>query len=512
MNATHYQKGGPVFFYGGGEAGLSDAQAERVLRGNESIFAPLELARKYHGIAIVWEHRFYGSSLPFPINATTGLAFAGYHAYKYLTNEQALEDAIYFATHFNPPGYDENEWIGMRPDSTPWIWLGGSYAGERAAMIRQRNPDVFYASWASSAPVEIVVDGSVYWTVLQQNMPANCSADVHAAITHADNILASGSEEEIALLRKAVFFVLGDHAIQNFNPYVPLDEAFDGPDSLTHWNMATLLAYPFHSGQPFQWFGYELSLGAFCNHLEKWNPDSFIGFNLSSPRSALTRNSDDAMPTAAGLANTYSTEEAWYAYLYALMRKIKDDSGDRLRGMFSASDRTSWVWQLCTEFGQFQMTQAISNPETNLLSRFYNISGQLERFCHNRFEYAPEVPDVKKVLRYGGWKMRPSNVMWTNGEIDPFRTMSVQATTDINPKALNRKTTSEIPKCNLPPDGDDVFGIVYEGGLHGKDLMKPTRGKNPGVGSGSPVDEGIELFSRALDVWLECFSDSKSLP
>lgn len=89
-------------------------------------FAPLLLAEKYHGIAIIWEHRFYGSSRPFEIDNTTGLALAGYDAYKYLTNEQALEDAVYFATNFSPSGYGMEAAESLRADKAPWIWIGGS--------------------------------------------------------------------------------------------------------------------------------------------------------------------------------------------------------------------------------------------------------------------------------------------------------------------------------------------------------------------------------------------------
>ena len=58
--------------------------------------------------------------MPFEVDNITGLALAGYDAYKYLTNEQALEDAVFFATHFQPSGYSGN----LTSNSTPWIWVG----------------------------------------------------------------------------------------------------------------------------------------------------------------------------------------------------------------------------------------------------------------------------------------------------------------------------------------------------------------------------------------------------
>lgn len=28
----------------------------------------MRLAKRYNGLAVLWEHRFYGDSLPFPVN------------------------------------------------------------------------------------------------------------------------------------------------------------------------------------------------------------------------------------------------------------------------------------------------------------------------------------------------------------------------------------------------------------------------------------------------------------
>ena len=471
MNDTYYEAGGPVFMYDNGEAGVVDAQVEEDLGEDGVIFAPVELARKYHGIALIWEHRFYGSSLPFEVNQTTGLAVAGYDAYKYLNNEQALQDVVYFATHFSPPGYREEECASMRANAAPWVWVGGSYAGIRAAMIRQRNPNIFFASWASSAPVQTVVDGSVYYNEVQQNMPANCSATVHTAITYADQILTSGTEAEVASVKEALFSTYVANPKQNTT-----FPGLNGPDDLTYWEIASILSYPFQgSFLTFQTFGYALALGAFCNNVE------------------------------AGAAATPGPENAFYAYLNATVQKGKADYQFLPGNPRAAVDTASWIWQLCSQFGQWQVTQAYSSPSTNLISKFYNVSSTEANYCHILFPYAPPVPDIAAILKYGGWRMRPSNIMWTNGAIDPFRAFGVQAISEINPHALNRPSTTVVPACNVPPPGDDVFGLVYAGAVHGQDLARPVAGPEPGSGSGIPFDEGLALFESALDVWLVCF-------
>lgn len=488
MNDTFYSPGGPIFLHDAGEAGVSDAGAAQALNDPRMKFAPIELAKRYHGIAIIWEHRFFGGSMPVPVSNQSGIAVDGEKAYKYLTNEQALEDVVYFARNLNLPGYGEADAVMMRADQSPWIWIGGSYPGVRAAMIRVRSPDVFFASWASSAPVQTQLDNSIYFNPVYQSMPTNCSADVHAAVTYGDSVLTNGTEEEVKLVKKAIWLT---------NSANPRNVSFaKTPDELSYWNLSQILAYPFQgSFFNFQMFGYERSLGAFCEQLETWNPANSTSFTMTSNVSVLNTNDLSRTPTSTGLAvssKPNGSRHAFYAYLYAIIQKSLSDFDAFPRSPRIRADTASWNWQLCTQFAQFQVSQYPS--ERNLISRFYNITNHLEWYCHGMFPYAPERPKVEEILKYGGWRMRPSNVMFTNGGLDPWRGLGVHS------KGAERKSTMKVPKCNVPPDGDDVFGAVWEGELHAKDL----RTRNESF-EGSPVERGLELFGRALDEWLPCF-------
>ncbi len=89
-----------------------------------TVWVPLELARQYRVLVIVWEHQFFGGSMPFPFKGTTGITLDGYQSYKYFNIEQALEDTVYFATHLELSGYQKDT---LSPKSTPWIWIGGSH-------------------------------------------------------------------------------------------------------------------------------------------------------------------------------------------------------------------------------------------------------------------------------------------------------------------------------------------------------------------------------------------------
>ncbi|MCJ1288982.1 hypothetical protein MMC34_000513 [Xylographa carneopallida] len=486
MNDTYYRKGGPVFFYDSGEAGVAGPQAAPTF-----FFAPLELAIRYHGILIIWEHRFYGGSLPFEINETTGLPLAGYDAYKYLNNEQATEDAVYFATHFQPPGYSEEEGAQLSSPSAPWIWIGGSYAGTRAARIRIRNPDVFYASWSSSGPVQNVVADWTYYNPIEQTMPANCSADVQAGVAYADHVLTEGSTDKIILLRRAVFIA------NSANP--KCITGISSPDDLSSWDIASFLAYPFQgSSFNFQSYGYAKGLSTFCRQLETWTPFNTSSFSLETPSSVITNNTDNSPPTAAGIAATQGAQNAFYALLYAIIQKRISDYRMFPSNPRAPGDAAAWYWQLCSEFGEFQ----VSSPHNahNLVSRFYNVSGTEANMCRSMFSYAPARPNIEAFLKYGGWDMRPSNVMFTNGAIDPIGTIGVQATTGHNPQALNRPSTMDVPRCGVPPPGNQVYGQVWPGQVHGSDF-----GPNQLTMSTAVAEAAVELFGKALDVWLPCF-------
>lgn len=111
--------------------------------------------------------------------------------WKFLTTEQALEDVVYFANSFSLPGFKST---ALLPSTTPWIWLGGSYPGIRGALMRIRNPDVIYATWASSAPVQAQVDMASYYKAAERSLTRNCSADWVAVTKYVDNVLSSDND------------------------------------------------------------------------------------------------------------------------------------------------------------------------------------------------------------------------------------------------------------------------------------------------------------------------------
>lgn len=57
VNETFYKPGGPVIMFDWGEQGVTDDAVVSYFDRNASNMA---LAERYNGLAIIWEHRFYG--------------------------------------------------------------------------------------------------------------------------------------------------------------------------------------------------------------------------------------------------------------------------------------------------------------------------------------------------------------------------------------------------------------------------------------------------------------------
>jgi uncharacterized membrane protein YgcG len=175
----------------------------------------------------------------------------------------------------------------------------------------------------------------------------------------------------------------------------------------------------------------------------------------------------------------------------------------------------SWIYQTCIEFGAYQ-TANISRP-TNLLPKFETIENEL-RDCKGWFGNAvaggPNLDPINK--KYGGWNMNPSNVFWTDGEIDPWRALTPNSIEDGAPK---RPSTTNIPPSGSNAGGDTFFGFVMKGGSHCADLGQyvgqglrnrtgaapDTTGIKVPAGYVPEADTAHNLFKDALRTWLPAF-------
>lgn len=497
FNSTFYEPGGPVFWFDSGEQNAQPL-VPYFLNEVAGPSAVMTLARRFKGLALLVEHRYYGGldegSYPFPINSSTGelLDPAGY---KFLNTEQALEDTVYFANNFDAPAGIN---ASLAPNVTPWVWLGGSYPGIRGAQLRIRNPETFFATWASSAPTEAAVDMWTYYAQAERSMTRNCSADFTAITRYVDNVLANGTSEEGTTLKKELLTAIAASP-RNLTPSVSEQdiEELDNPSA------GSLLLTPLTF---YQYYGFQRSVAPFCDVLETQNRTSIP----TTDNGGISK----AISPASGLALEYNISTAWNAFLVALGETNYDaiespSPPDLVQGF-------SWTYQYCSEYGYYQR----GNPENlhTIESQFISLD-YIQSNCNATYPgFLPSSPNVASPNKYGGWLMQPSNTMFSSGEYDPWRAYSPASTEQGSP---GRKTTQYIPECNQAPEGDDLFGIIYDGMVHVSDMRALLNESDyyhqnfSTVGFSSPISPepffaGTALFERALEKWLPCFGTGQT--
>ncbi|KAL4902734.1 hypothetical protein BDW74DRAFT_180435 [Aspergillus multicolor] len=464
VNDKYYEPGGPVFFYDVGEANGEGSAAH--LTSSVSFFP--DVLEEFSAIGIVWEHRYYGKSLPFPVTNNTPPEH-----WKYLTTRQALADIPVFAENFTRPSLEQYD---LTPKSTPWIMIGGSYPGARAAFARSEYPDTIFAAFASSAPIHAQVNMSVYYDQIYRSMAANgydnCALDIRAALEHIDDQL---SQESTAVAMKQRF--LGVGAEKNSN------EDFTAA-------LSGIFGY-------FQSYGLEgpsdsISLGGFCRHLET---DPIIGL-MSGPEGLAPR-----------LGNKYLAERwaTWPSFTDVINLNYETNckglnnltaTSCELNKPVTRPSSIAWTWQYCTEWGFYQ-----SNNEGihSLLSRYQTQAFQ-QLICNRQFPEAvergllPSQPQTDAVKALGDWNARPSNVYFSAGEFDPWRTMTPLSTESFSPQLT---VTSDIPECGVRTAADTVFGYVGANEVHCFDFA---------VGS-ELAEVSRDIFRQALREWLPCFEE-----
>lgn len=541
VNDTYYKPGGPVIYFDYGEEGVNPTILAWMLAewGNGTVSAPMEVAKALNGVVVSLEHRYYGSSNPFPLNNTAsanGADIVGYYGtplggaadYRYLTIEQALEDVVYLATEiFNKTQLANNTVLSginatqqLDPYHTPWVWIGGSYPGMRGAWLRLRNPEIIYAVWASSAPVQVQVDGSAYYNSVYRGLPKNCSSDIQYVAESIDRIFSARGSRDLDL-KTWIYVVENSESVASLNA----SSIQAGAANLTDYDVAAT----FFSSELFdtvQSFGFRDGIQVFCDLMESFDASSYLSNTSLSSSNPATKysvwkyNNGNATPSAEGIAASNpsnASDVAIAAYLYALWYwtpyffQIFEE-----RSVFTTStyeDLHSWEWQVMTQIGietgingssPLRLGSALLTPEANsavMVAQFFPAYDVATTF--------PPVPNTSYAESFGGWNMQPSNAMFTTGEFDPWRAYGVQSL-EFDIGAPRRTLTQTVPPCGHPPEGTDVFGLIYGGAVHYEDIVYvegETHGSEDDVFP--PVKQGAALFLQALNIWLPCFNTTR---
>ncbi|EAS28317.3 serine peptidase, family S28 [Coccidioides immitis RS] len=460
VNDSKYKSGGPVFLFDGGEAN-AQRYADFYLVNETSFF--VQLLEEFHGMGIVWEHRYYGESNPFPVNLDTPAEH-----FQYLNNEQALADIPYFAKNFKRENFPDDD---LTPKSTPWVMIGGSYPGMRAAFTRDQYPETIFASFAACAPVQAQVDMSVYYEQVYRGLVAygygNCTKDVRAAYKYMDSKLRRG--ESAAEIKK---LFLGDTAQNNTNG--------DFTQALI-WTWAT-----------WQSQGPDGGVGQFCNWLE------------TDPKTNKTAPAEGWAPTKGAKA-VVERFAAWPGLVprvnAAFETNCKGENPDEptmcnLGKRVADPSGIAWTWQYCSEWGYFQYQNW---PPHEILSDFQTDRYIQTSLCYRQFPdglksgYLPRRPKARQTNKAtGGWHMRPSNTYWSGGQYDPWRSLSPLSQEWFAPKV---DIITEIPECNKPTSPREIFGYIVPNAQHCYDFRSYFEAG----------EKSRQLWRAALHKWLPCF-------
>jgi hypothetical protein len=316
--SSSYKPGGPVFIYDVGEANASSNALFRI-QNSTSFFK--QMVDKYNGVGIVWEHRFYGNSSPGgPVNINTPA-----ESFRFLNTEQSLADVAAFASQFSLKNRGIN--YTLTPEKTPWVFVGGSYPGMRAAFMREKYPNTIYASYASSAPVQASVDQSFYfepvWRGMQKYGFGNCSRDIQAATRYIDGVF--DSRDKAAADQLKIMF-LGKGAEKN-----------------SHATFADALTTIFATWQSYGVESGNTGLRQLCDWIETpSNTTSVQSSNQKKIPQAVQRWA--SYPYFAPNVNNY---------LETNCSGKADVVGDcDLDRKFTDPAMISWTWQYCTQWGK----------------------------------------------------------------------------------------------------------------------------------------------------------------
>lgn len=323
-------------------------------------------------------------------------------------------------------------------------------------------------------------------------MTRNCSADYTHVTNYVDSVLANGTKAEINELKYALYKAVLSEPGGAGPTSVNRTEA----EALSNADVASYLLIPLSF---YQYYGFEASVQPFCNIMET--------FNQTSARTTDNGGTAQAFASESGIAITHNITAAWSAFLVG----IAEIDYNNLPYTDDPIQDYSWMWQYCSEYGYYQRGNP-DNPHT-IESRFYSLE-LFQSGCNEAFPVGlPESPNVNEPNKYGGWYMNPSNIMWSSGEYDPWRALS-PASIEIG--SPNRTTTQNVPRCNVAPPNDTIFGIIHRDMVHVSDMRALLNTSDVNhqnfstVGFSSPVStepfySGVSLFQSALEAWLPCF-------
>ncbi|KAK3115734.1 hypothetical protein LTR53_004655 [Teratosphaeriaceae sp. CCFEE 6253] len=384
FDATYYKPGGPVIVLQSGEA---DASARLPFLQKGLLH---ELAVATNGIGVVMEHRYYGTSMPTPDLSTKNLRF--------LTTEQALADAAYFAQNIAFDGLEKYGDLTSR--TTAYLGYGGSYSGAFNAFLRAQYPEVFWECVTAQKTLTHIVDN----ILIGKNSTS--------LTTKLKNALGLGDMTYDDDFANVLSYGMQNWQSLNWDPAISSPEFYNYCANISDADVL----YP--STESLRTAASSLiSQGGYDANTSLVNQMlNYIGYvNLTAvePCTESNRTQDQC----------FSNHNVTYYH--------QDTLEDSWR---------SWPYQYCTQWGYLQTGSGVPQNELPLISRTIDLAYNM-LVCNYAFGiYGP--PDTDAINKYGGYNISYPRLAIIDGEWDPWRPATPHA---FGYGAQPRKSTASEP-------------------------------------------------------------------
>ncbi|ETI23786.1 hypothetical protein G647_05592 [Cladophialophora carrionii CBS 160.54] len=454
VDTSNYAPGGPVIVHAMGE----DSPSVDLVWLQKGLLH--KIANATGGVAVLWGQRYYSGGfdiVPNPPYTTENLRFH--------STEQAMADLAYFAQRATFVGLEDRD---LTAPGTPWIVLGGSYAGLISAFTRIQYPDLFWGGLTSSGVTTGLIDDWRRLDVVRRHGPANCVETIQQLTNLMDNVYTSGNKTAMSELKTAF-------NVSQASTYP--DIAFLLGGALGDWQQSW-------DTEPFPFNGP----GSYCSMLTSQTSPSSAGPSLqSTAQSLLSYANETATPNATSLYRPLLNLFSYFrsTYTFCAERTVAD--------CLALGHASPFNWLVCTEMGQFNTGYTPGTPghphALPLVSRTLTPAYFLDR-CHRTYNISYD-PVLERLNKYGGFNLSYPRLAISTGQLDWFRTVGPLAEFledgTPNPRLKSNGTVSE-PQ------------IVIEGAFHLWDFSGVF--KNETIEVPAAVEDAQNRELQAVQAWL----------
>lgn len=421
-----------VFLCVGGEGPALDIS---VLENSVHCSDMVQLGKSVGALLVALEHRYYGVSIPTEDFSTENL--------KWLNTEQALADIASFHM-FITEQYSLSA-------TNKWVTWGGSYPGMLSALARYKYPHLIHAAISSSAPLQASVEMVEYNAIVAESIA---------------NTLVGGSKECLSVItdaHKAVADISQSFAGRRF-----LEEAFGLCSSERDFPLENIRNLELFAGD-----------GVIALNVQENDPACTEPYcNIAKICTALLEEySGTPIQRIAQFAQTQTQTQTQLPKKKQLIhkarrhlrqrqdnnnnqtsscREVSYDNLIRQLANVSNPDRT-WLYQTCSQWGFYQTCNV--NSTCPFARGLHDLSVDLE-LCEVLFNISAEevLAQVQATVNtYGGRDLQCSRTLFVNGEIDPWRGLSIVTSANELCPVINVKAASHHYWTHSPKDTDDHY-------------------------------------------------------